>query len=120
MPRFLATTLLLAALASGLASQGQAAALDDVAIVSVPNGCSKEQASFTLRNSTKDRPIRATVKITTTRPGGKTERTQVVDINPGEIKSIGCASNIADTTLAYEIAGAFYLDYLRPEDRKPQ
>ena len=98
----------------------QAAALDDVSIVSVPNGCSKDQPSFTLRNATKDRPIRATLKITTTRPSGKSERTQVADVNPGEIKSVGCASNIPDTTLGYEIVGAFYLDYLRPEDRKPQ
>jgi hypothetical protein len=103
----------------GIATVASAAALDDVTLVSVPNGCAKDQASFTLRNTTKDRPVRATIKITTTRPAGKSERTQVVDVNPGEIKSVGCVSNIPDTTLAYEVAGAFYLDYLRPEDRKP-
>jgi hypothetical protein len=108
------------ALLAVFCATAQAAAPDDVSSVSVPNGCSKDQPAFTLRNSTKDRPIRATVRITTTRPSGKSERTQVVDINPGEIKSVGCASTIADTMLGYEIAGAFYLDYLRPEDRKPQ
>jgi hypothetical protein len=118
--RHAATALLAAALLWAFPLTAvQAAALDDVVLTTVPNGCAKDQAGITLRNTTKDRPVRATVKITTTRPSGKSERTTVVDVNPGEIKSVGCASNIPDTTLDYGVVGAFYLDLLRPEDRKP-
>jgi hypothetical protein len=112
--------LVAALLALVAAAPAWAAALDDVTLATVPNGCSKDQAGFQLRNTTKDRPIRVTIQITTTRPAGKSLRTTVADVNPGEMKSVGCASNITDTTLEYSLVGAFYLDYLRPEDRKPQ
>lgn len=117
------TALVIAAavlLGTVVSVQIHAAALDDLTLTTVPNGCAKDQAGFQLRNTTKDRPIRATLLITTTRASGKSQRTVVHDVNPGEMKSVGCVSNIPDTTLEYSLAGAFYLDYLRPEDRKPQ
>jgi hypothetical protein len=112
----IATMVVFGVMAAG---QTRAAALDDLVLTTVPNGCARDQAGIQLRNTTKDRPIRATILIATTRPSGKSQRTVVADVNPGEIKSIGCASNIPDTTLDYSLAGAFYLDLLHPEDRKP-
>jgi hypothetical protein len=112
--------LLAAALLLTLGGAAHAAALDDVTLTSVPNGCAKDQAGYQLRNTTKDRPIRATILIVTTREAGKSQRTSVADINPGEMKSIGCASTVTGTTLEFTIVGAFYLDLLRPEDRKSQ